>query len=246
MKIFLPASLGLFMAVAIAPAAVVTNTEFEVGPGGIGSTFTPSYAVSNTDLINGLAPASFSGDFAAVELSGGLPVMNDGVYGTITEPGGAPDRTHGAFGLGGGGSGTGTSVTYDLGANPFGYDISSIVVYGGWNDNGRDQQFYTVSYSLIGDAAFVPLTTVNFNPIVAGGFQTANRSTITEDALLFLATGVDAVRFDFPGGVENGYTGYAEMDVLGVAAVPEPGTSMLAAFGSLAVMARRRRTFDRK
>lgn len=246
MKISLPASLGLVMAVASASAAVVTNTDFEVGPGGIGSTFTPSYVVSNSDLINGLAPSASSGNFAAVELSGGLPVMNDGVYGTITEPGGAPDRTHGAFGLGGGGSGTGTSVTYNLGANSFGYDISSIVVYGGWNDNGRDQQFYTVSYSLIGDAAFVPLTTVNFNPLVAGGFQTANRSTITENALPFLASGVDEVRFDFPAGVENGYTGYAELDVLGRAAIPEPGAFMLAAFGSIAVMARRRRVAGRR
>ena len=85
--------------------------------------------------------------------------------------------THAAFGLGGGGSNTGTSVTYNLGANPLGYNISAIVVYGGWNDNGRDQQLYTVSYSLIGDAGFIALPTVNFNPAVGANLQTANRST---------------------------------------------------------------------
>jgi len=246
MNSFVFASVSLVVLASGARAAVVTNSDFQLGPGGIGSTFTPSYVVSNSDLINGLAPAAFSGDFAAVELSGGLPVLNNGVYGTITEPGGAPDRTHAAFGLGGGGSNTGTSVTYNLGANPLGYNISAIVVYGGWNDNGRDQQLYTFSYSLIGDAGFITLPVVNFNPAVGANLQTANRSTTTEDALPFLATGVDAVRFDFPAGVENGYTGYAELDVLGVAAIPEPGALILTAFGSLTVMARRRRVAGRR
>lgn len=241
MKILTPASFGLLIAVAGTRAAVVTNTDFQIGPGGVGSTFTPGYVVSNSDLINGMTPSASIGNFAAVEISGGLPVMNDGVYGTITEPGGAADRTHLAFGLGGGGSATGTSVTYNLGANPQGYNISSVVVYGGWNDNGRDQQLYTFSYSLIGDPSFVTLTTVNFNPAVGANLQTANRSTLTESALPFLVTGVDAVQFDFPAGAENGYTGYAELDVLGVAAVPEPGALILTACGALAFIARRRR-----
>ena len=241
MKTFLSSSIGLLVVAAGAHAAVVTSTDFEIGPGGIGSTFTPSYAVSSTDLINGLTPTSFSGNFAAVELSGGLPVMTDGTYGVITEPGGAVDRTHGAFGLGGGGSGTGTSAVYNLGANPFGYNISAVAVYGGWNDNGRDQQFYTFSYSLVGDSAFLPLGTVNFNPAVGANLQTANRSTLTESLLPFLAIGVDEVRFDFPAGVENDYTGYAELDVLGVAAVPEPGSFLLISIGGLVTFASRRR-----
>ena len=233
-------SLGLSIVTA-AKAAIVTSTDFEVGPGGAGSTFTPSYAVSDSDLINGLTPSSFGGDFAAVEFSGGLPVLNDGVYGTITEPGGAPDRTHGALGLGGGDAGTGTFVIYALGAHPLGYNISSVFVYGGWNDSGRDQQLYTFSYSLIGDPSFTALTTVNFNPLVGPDLQTANRSILLESALPFLAVGVDEVRFDFPGGVENGYTGYAELDVMGVAAVPEPGAFMLSSVGFLALVRRRRR-----
>jgi hypothetical protein len=35
-------------------AAVTPLFDNEVGPGGAGSTFTPSYVVSSTDLINGL------------------------------------------------------------------------------------------------------------------------------------------------------------------------------------------------
>ena len=44
-----------------ADGAVQIVTNNEVGPGGVGSTFTPSYAVSSTDLINGLMPSAFGG-----------------------------------------------------------------------------------------------------------------------------------------------------------------------------------------
>lgn len=223
-----------------ASAAVVIATDNEVGAGGVGSSFTPSYTVSSTDLINGLAPSDSSGDYA-FELSGGIGVLNDGDYGTITEPGGAPDRTHLAFGVAGGGSGTGTFVQWDLTGSASGYDISSIAVYGGWNDNGRDQQQYSVSYSLIGDPAFITLANVDFNPVVGGSLQSATRVTLTEDTLPFLATGVDAIRFDFFTSVENGYTGYAEFDVIGGPSVPEPGSVLLTALGSVALLNRRRR-----
>ncbi len=238
MKILI-VSLGL-STVVTANAALVTVTDFQAGTGGAGSTFTPIYTVSDSDLINGLTPSSFSGDFAAVEFSGGLSVLNDGVYGTITEPGGAPDRTHGAFGLGGGGAGTGNFVIYNLGASPTGYNLSSVFVYAGWNDNGRDQQLYTFSYSVVGDASFTTLTTVNYNPAVGPDVQTANRSILLESDTTYLAMGVDAVRFDFPAGVENGYTGYAELDVQGVATIPEPSALAFSGLGLLALARRRR------
>ena len=226
-----------------APAAAVPQvvTDFQVGPGGAGSTFTPSYIVSSTDLINGKSPSASSGDFA-FELSGGLPVLTNGTYGTITEPGGAPDRTHQAFAVGGGGSGTGTFVTYslDLAASPLGYNVSRIDVYGGWNDNGRDQQAYTVQYSTVASpAAFIDLANVNFNPAVAANLQTANRATITDTTLPNLATGVAAVRINFSGATENGYSGYAEVDVIGTA-VPEPAGAGLIVLACAATLRRRR------
>ncbi|MEO8353421.1 MAG: PEP-CTERM sorting domain-containing protein, partial [Chthoniobacteraceae bacterium] len=228
---------ALYLTGFSAHAAIVISTDNEVGPGGVGSTFTPSYVVSSTDLINGLIPSDSSGDYG-FELSGGITVLNDGVYGTITEPGGAADRTHLAFGVGGGGSGTGTFVTYalDIVTNPLGYDITSIAVYGGWNDNGRDQQLYTASYSLVGDPAFIDFPLVDFNPAIAADLQSATRTIISEDALPQLASGVDEIRFTFDNPMpENGYTGYAELDVLGTPTVPEPGSAalLLAAFGLL-------------
>jgi hypothetical protein len=222
-----------------ASAVVSVSTDFQVGPGGAGSTFTPTYAVSSTDLINGQAPTASAGNYA-FELSGGLPVLNDGAYGTITEPGGAADRTHGAFGVAGGGSGTGTFVTYSLGTNPTGYNISSIVSYGGWNDNGRDQQAYTVAYSTVASpGTFIDIATVSFNPAVANNLQTANRVTIADDTLPNLATGAAAVRFTFNPATENGYSGYAELDVNG-APTPEPGAATLLFVSAGALLARRR------
>jgi hypothetical protein len=225
-----------------AGAVVTTSTDFQLGPGGAGSTFTPTYVVSSTDLINGRAPTASSGDFS-VELSGGLPVLNNGTYGTITEPGGAPDRTHGAFAVAGGGGGTGTTVTYslDTATSPAGFNLKQIDVYGGWNDNGRDQQAYTVQYSTVANpVAFLDLASVDFNPAQPANVQIANRVSITENTLPFLATGVAAVRFNFSGATENGYSGYAEIDVIGNA-VPEPSAVGIIAAGCVAVLRRRRR-----
>ncbi len=240
--------IGIFSVLTLsavgAHAAVVVATHNEVGTGGPTSHFTPGYAVSASDLLHGLTPSDSGGNFAATEITGGLPVLTDGVYGTITEPGGAADRTHLIFAIAGGGADTGTFVTYTLNtaSAPLGYDISSIAVYGGWNDNGRDQQLYTVAYSVIGSSDFIDLTSVNFNPTIDGGQQSATLTTISDNSGPFVASGVDAIRFTFNNPApENGYTGYAELDVFGVATVPEPGVfASLCAAGAVLLMSRRR------
>jgi hypothetical protein len=172
--------------------------------------------------------------------------MTDGVFGIITEPGGAADRTHAAFGLGGGGSGTGTSVTYGLNLSlaPQGYDISSIVSLGGWNDNGRDQQLFTVFYSTVANPnTFLQIgDPVNFNPNVAANIQSATKVTISDSANAALAVGVGALRFDFPAGVENGYTGYAELAATGSPTVPEPSSAAMLALTCGLMGSRRRRS----
>ena len=228
----------LLTALVSAADAVVTPVfDNEVGPGGVGSTFTPSYVVSTTDLLNGLSPSASGGNFAATEITGGLPVLTDGTFGTITEPGGAADRTHLIFAIAGGGSGTGTFVTYTLNtsANSLGYDIDSSVVYGGWNDNGRDQQLFTVAYSVVGNSAFINLPPVDFNPTVGANLQSATRVTLAETAPIPLASGVDEIRITFSPSPENGYTGYTEVDVLGSARIPEPASPTLI-LGGLSIL----------
>jgi hypothetical protein len=182
-----------------------------------------------------------------------LPVLTDGTYGTITEPGSAPDRTHLIFGIAGGGSGSGTFATYslDTAASPLGYNLSRIDVYGGWNDNSRDQQLYFVEYSTVSSpGSFLPLGVVNFNPVIGANLQSATRTILSENALPFLATGVDQVRFTFDTSVpENGYVGYAEIDVIGAptaptaATVPEPSSAvlLLTGLGLVACLTRRSR-----
>jgi hypothetical protein len=230
------ASAGVLALGSHAFAAISIVTDSQIGNGA--DPFTPSYTVSTTDLIQGMAPSASVGNFA-LESSGGLPVLTDGTFGTILT---GVSGNHTAFATAGNGGGSGSTVTYALNtaASPLGYNLSNIVVYGGWNDNGRDQQSYTVSYSTVAaPGTFIDLTPVNFNPTVANTLQSANSVTISEDTLPFLATGVAAVRFNF-GATENGYSGYTEIDVNG-SAVPEPGTFGLIGVAGSALLARRRR-----
>ncbi len=130
-------------------------------------------------------------------------------------------------------------VTYelDVSTNTLGYDISSIITYAGWADNNRGTQAYTVSYSVVGDSGFTDITTVNNTP----DLFTQERTTITENSTGILATGVDAVRFTF-GTQQFSGVGYKELDVVGSATVPEPSSSALIGLGSLALLARRKRS----
>lgn len=236
------ASFALLATTFAAQAASIVTFDNEIAPPG-STEFTPTYTVSSTDLLNGLLPTDSGGNFAAVEITGGLPVLTDGTYGTITQPGGAADRTHLIFAIAGGGSGTGTFATYtlDTSVNLLGYDLTSIAVYGGWNDNGRDQQLYTAAYSLVGDPNFTDLPFVDFNPPVPGNVQSATRATFSDDTAAFLISRVDEIRFTFTPAPENGYTGYAEIDVLGSPTVPEPASLALFLGAVGAVGLRRRR-----
>ena len=92
------------------------------------------------------------------------------------------------------------------------------MVYGGWSDNGRDQQAYTVYYSTVAAPAnFISLATVNFNPSIAANIQSATRVSITYSAGV-LASNVGALKFDFTNPTsENGYCGYSQIAVFGSA-----------------------------
>ena len=215
---------------------VATSPYTENGPntGPYSPTFTgvadDIISGSGSDLLAGLTASSSSGNFT-VELSGGVTVLNDGLYQDITT-GGAPGTLHPAFAVAGGGAGTGTQVTYNLNLSGaiLGYDISRTFVYGGWNDGGRDQQSYTLAFAPVGDLTnFTDILSVDFNPTV--GDQSVVLTGVEDDGGANIGTGVGAVRFTF-NGVENGYTGYAELDVIGVATtVPEPSSFALLGLG---------------
>ena len=197
---------------------VVTNTSVP---------FTP-FTVRNDDLLQtSLASVQASGNFT-LENSGGVPILNNGQF-TILGGGGNNPQLATAI--------NNSSVVFNLNVSfsPLGYIITNITTYGGWNDSGRDQQLFTISYSLIGNSGFSFMDSINVNPSPSGPGQVATGVRAIFTASL---TGVDAIRFDFPSGQENTYAGYAELDVLG-APLPEPGMDSLTSVGAALLSAPR-------
>ena len=216
--------------IAFGAVSVVVTNQTGSGSG----LFAPSWNFAAGSLIAGTMPSTVgSGNFIQ-ESAGGVAVLTDGAFGSISN---GLTGSHPSFATCG--PNGGTSVTYLLpGSATNGYDITNIVVYGGWNDSGRDQQGYTVSYSTAATpAVFIPLTTVNYNPSISSGVQSASRVTIASSTTSPLAINVALVKFDFSTvSVENGYTGYAELQIFGrpsnppVANLPAslPGSSVYA------------------
>jgi hypothetical protein len=174
--------------------------------------------VTNGSLIAGKLPSSSSGNFNMEPFMGTRNVksLTDGGSLAITT-GGSPVTTSSNYVTCGNGNGAGASVTYTLTGSSTGYDLTNIVVYGGWGDNGRDQQAYTVYYATVSAPTnFLALARVNFNPSIAGNLQSATRVAITSSTGL-LASAVAAVKFDFTSPTsENGYCGYSELTLFGL------------------------------
>jgi hypothetical protein len=233
---------ALISSAASAAVVVATDNQFGASP------FVPTYTPSATDLLNGLLPSAQAGNFSQ-EFAAGTAVLTNGLFGPISREPANPGNPAGDqaaqtarnANFATGGNTGGTSVTYTL---PAPANLTGITVYGGWQDSGRDQQAYSISYATAANpGTFVPLTgaTVDFNPGgVPGTTPSATRVTFTDNAGL-LAGNVAALRFDF-NATENGYAGYTEIDAFGTA-VPEPATLGLIGIATLGTLRRRRRAF---
>lgn len=193
--------------------------------------FSPTWDTSGlgSSLIAGQNPPAGGADtdtrfIGGGDNAGGLPVLADGSYGMF-----AGDGTHPAFAAGG--PGAGNYVIYTLGSDPKGYTVTNIQIAGGWNDFGRDSQYYTVMYSTVANTnMFIPLVTVANNLSAGNGkaapsasIPTAVRGTFTP-ASGVLASNVYAIQvnFEFPHNVPNGYSGYSEISVYGSASATLP------------------------
>jgi len=195
-------SYGLAMFGGALAADVTVTVETDIAPpsGFPGQPYTPTFAAggpSSTDLLHGQSPTASSGNFE-LEQSAGLSVLTDGSV--TTEYGSG----HDAYAT----AGSGNSVTYSFASA---VNIGEIVIYGGWVDGGRDAQNYEIEFSSDSGGTFTSLSSVDINPSSVGR-PVSNRVSFANEASPVIAANVTDLRVNFLG-VENGYTGYTEIDV---------------------------------
>ncbi|MES2659619.1 MAG: Ig-like domain-containing protein [Verrucomicrobiota bacterium] len=209
------------LTVSSLPAAVnnvITGYAAQTGLGSAVPEFSPTWEVAPGSLISSKSPASVgSGNFSQstsvlTNGSAGRSILNQDANATQVTCGNDAAR--------------GQSVTYQLGASSGGYNLSSIVVHGGWSNAGRDQQAYTVYYSTVSDpATFIQLAVVNYEPANPASVQSATRSTLRSATSAPLASNVASLKFDFSAPAsEDGWVGYTEIAVYG--APLEPAVTM--------------------
>jgi hypothetical protein len=198
---------------------IIASIASQTGVGN-GRLFDPTWAIAPGSLIAGQSPSSTTGNFVNLDgnggSTGGTGVLTDGNFDQINTPGGATRS------LAAGGGGQGQTATYTLTGSATGYDLTNIVVYGGWSDGGRDAQAYTIYYSTVSaPTTFIQLRNLSSNPSLPGSVQSAQRVTFTSSTAGPIAANVAAVKFDFTTpSPENGWTGYGELALFGMPSVP--------------------------
>jgi hypothetical protein len=216
--------------VPVPPITINIATTNQTGTGT--GTFYPSWTfVTTGSLIAGQLPSSMSGNFseeAPGRSVGALTTSHSLGITLITNAGEVSSSTN--YVTCGNGSGAGASLVYTLTGSTNGYMLTNITVYGGWANNGRDQQAYTVYYSTVAAPTnFIMLAVVNYTPSVASGIQSATQVTLTSPNGV-LASNVAEVKFDFTSPAsENGYCGYAGINVFGIASISPAAPAAMSA-----------------
>ena len=216
---------GCTLIVHPAPAAIGNTIVAYANQASDAASFTPTWDTSAfaASLISGATPSDYGpGNFndpdsnpVSQNLAGGLPALTDGDYGTVVDTG-----SHYAFATCG--PTAGQYVTYTLPANANGYDLTGILVASGWNNDGRNADWATITYSTVANpTVFLPLAVVTNTPTL--GSKSEIRATITPAAGL-LASNVYAIQFNFewPQGIPNGYSGISQLNVSGTPSASAP------------------------
>jgi hypothetical protein len=213
------------LTVSSVPAAVNNVITVMAAQTGTGSgTFTPTWTVAtDNSLIAGRSPSDTTGNFSEEVPGRNVNSLTaGGDLGLTQVPGGygistSTNYVTGGNGIGIDGSSAGKTIVYMLTGSASGYDLTNIMVYGGWSNASRDQQAYTIYYSTVAaPTTFNLLGSVNYLPADPANAQSATRATLTA-ATGVLATQVAAVKLDFTTPTsENGYCGYSEIALLGV------------------------------
>jgi|GEM_PF-312023 len=177
-----------------------------------------SFTVSSIDLLqtalssinaSNLSDAPSSGDiaFLAGFTPNGVDALIDGVWQNLGTQGRAAAMIQ---------NGEFAEFTLDLSASPAGYTLDQIDLYSNWGSGqGRDEIRVTVSLALVGSPTTFNQQVVT-NEVYNPPTQTQGKMSITNIG----ATGVAAIRFEWPASQENSGVGYSEIDVFG-AAIPD-------------------------
>ncbi len=183
------------------PPLVVTETDAVYA----GGAFPPLPA---GDLLTNLNTTVTASSLAvASENHIASPALYDGNIGT-------PLSTNRSYEISGG------AITFNLGPGPngTGYTITNLNAYTAWQDDGRENANYLVSYSNDG-TNFYTIATVAYNPspypTKDGTGGTLTSLTVTN------LTGVRYLQWSFSGNQQNGGVGYTELAAFGP---PTPST----------------------
>ena len=158
-----------------------------------------AFAVSSNDLLQ-TATATTNGTFTYYTSSSftcaPFSALTDGSFGSA-------DKTNGTCAI------TKGTLTYALDTTntPAGYTLASLDSFTGWDDNGRDDQNYWVSFRKVGAP--------NFSDAIAVSYTGTVKLTHVTVTNLNLAH-IEAVRFTFLTQENNG-VGYKELDLSGAA-----------------------------
>ncbi|MDB6110130.1 MAG: Alfa-L-rhamnosidase [Pedosphaera sp.] len=132
---------------------------------------------------------------------------------------GAPGTTNRSYEISGG------AVTFYLGAgaNGLGYTITNLNTYTAWQDDGRENANYSVSYSIDG-TNFFPIASVAYNPSPYP-IKDGTGGTLTSVAVANL-TGVQYLKWTFSNNQQNGGVGYTEVAAFGRSTVSTMPTTV--------------------
>jgi hypothetical protein len=137
----------------------------------------------------------------------------------------------------------GSTLTLNLATSLHGWDLNSIVVLTGVGPTDqweRSDHSYTIALSTDGTNFGTPFINVNDTTTASQASGGEVQMTIADNTSAPLGTGIKAVRFVFANAIGPDQNMYREIDVLGVASVPEPSAALLGGLGMLALLRRRR------
>jgi len=230
----LAAVAGLALSVAPVNATVIISAPFSGSFTEVSNSNEQFYSgdQSGSDLLKVLTATSVSG--WRFENGADPAELNDGIHGDFP-----PGDAEGAW------TTVGAVVEYNFGPNALGYDITGIQSIASWAGVGFGNQVWTVEVKPVG-GDYALLATVDYTPfnLLNGNLHPDSAGASKVNLTGLDATGIEFIRFTagstLGNSVDNQFV-WREIDVFGIATVPEPSSTALLGLAALAVALRRRR-----